>query len=196
MVYVIFLLLILFIYLKINQIKLNNPFKVTLVCGSKGSGKSTYACSVALHYLNKRFYTWDAGLKRFINHRWHVYTNMHMELDGVYYIDVPENLGRLTVPPYSVLIFDEINTLPGWDNRDFKNMAKSTISWMRYSRQYKVRCFFLARPGTLTKRLNLLLMKFLFAEILLLSLLPSEGLKNVLQSWIVKQKLTRKLLIK
>ena len=187
MVYVISILLILYVVYNVHKFKLYNPYKVTLVCGQKGSGKSTYACSVALKYLNKKFYTWDSGIKKYVAHRWHVYTNMHMQLDGVYYLEYPEKIGQMTVPPYSVLIFDEINTLPGWDNRDFKNMAATTIKWMRYSRQYKVRCFFCLRPGTVTRRSKIWLTKFLYAEILLLSLLPSEEWKKELQSKIVQQ---------
>lgn len=169
MVYVILFVIIFILWFVIYKSKYINPYKVTLICGAKGSGKSTYAVHLALKYLNKKFWVWDNSIRRFAPHRWHVYTNMHMQLDGIYYLDRPEDIGKFTVPEYSVLIFDEINTLPGWDNRDFKNMAKSTITWIRYARQYRVKCFFCLRPGTLTVKSRVLLIKFLFVEMWLVS---------------------------
>lgn len=101
--------------------KYNNPYKLYLVFGKKGSGKTTFLVKKAIHYLNLG---------------WNVYTNIDdMCMPGLRHF-IPTDLGNFVPENNSVLLIDEINLF--WDNRDFKSFPKSTQKFFRLQRHYKV----------------------------------------------------------
>ena len=67
-----------------------NPFKLTMVFGKKGSGKSTLMVRLAYKYLARG---------------WNVYCTE--KLDGCYFIDY-NDIGFFNIPPNSVLLVDEV----------------------------------------------------------------------------------------
>ena len=106
---------VLILLLNFRYRSLNNPYKLYMVFGKKGSGKSTYLCKLAKSYLKKKFI---------------VYTNMtDCRIPGVRLID-PEKLGDFVPEPRSCVLLDEVGML--YDNRNFQekilpNFKLSTI---------------------------------------------------------------------
>ena len=95
---------VLILLLNFRYRSLNNPYKLYMVFGKKGSGKSTYLCKLAKSYLKKKFI---------------VYTNMtDCRIPGVRLID-PEKLGDFVPEPRSCVLLDEVGML--YDNRNFKS---------------------------------------------------------------------------
>lgn len=110
---------------KYFEIKYSNPYKLYLVFGKKGSGKTTFLIKKA---------------KKFIKKGWVVYTNIpDVSLPGIRIVTDEEikRLGIVSPVSKSVLIIDEINLL--WDNRDFKSFSRHTSAWFRLQRHY--RCY-------------------------------------------------------
>ncbi len=98
-----------------------NPFRLTMVVGKKGSGKTTWMVKLIYKHIRRG---------------WKVYANM--DLPGVYYFD-PQDIGKYTFPSNSCVFIDEANIY--WDNRNWKKTAMELIQFFRYQRQYKVKMF-------------------------------------------------------
>lgn len=98
-----------------------NRFKLRIVAGPKGSGKSTYLTMKGYKYLKKG---------------WDVYTNMEdCFLPGVKIVN-PNDFGPYMVSKNSVCLFDEAMTI--WDCRDFKAFSPEQRNAFVYSRHHKV----------------------------------------------------------
>lgn len=109
-----------FFILKLVTFKYRNPWRLFMIFGKKGSGKSTYLVKIAIKYLRKG-YT--------------VYSSMEdLKISGVRLID-PEQLGEFVPVGRSVLLLDEAGTL--YDNRDFKKFKRETRDFYKYQRHYK-----------------------------------------------------------
>lgn len=93
-----------------------NPWKLFLVFGKKGSGKSTYLVKLAVKYLKKGYL---------------VYTNMDdMTVPGVRLIDINQ-LGEFVPESNSLLLVDEVGMI--WDNRNFKNFKPEVRDFLSYN---------------------------------------------------------------
>lgn len=98
-----------------------NFYKLIMIFGKKGSGKTSYIAKKSQYYI-KKGYT--------------VYTNCHV--DGTLQFN-PKHIGVSTFPPESVVFCDEAGII--WNNRDYKNFQKCLIEWFKYQRQYKIRFY-------------------------------------------------------
>ncbi len=98
-----------------------NPFKLTMVVGKKGSGKTTWMVKLIYKHLKRG---------------WTVYANI--DIPGVNFFD-PRDIGTYTFPSHSCVFIDEANIY--WDNRNWKKTAIELITFFRYQRQYKVKMF-------------------------------------------------------
>lgn len=107
-------LLIPFVYL---CFKYRNPYKLIMVFGKKGSGKTTFLAKTAYKYLKKGY---------------HVYSTE--KIPGVIQFDV-RNIGDVTFPEKSVLLIDEVGMI--WDNRNFKNFRTEVRDYFKYQRHEK-----------------------------------------------------------
>ncbi len=94
-----------------------NPYKLFMVFGKKGSGKTTLMCKMALKYRKKG---------------WHVYSNVH--IPGTYHFDTVD-IGVAHFPENSILLIDEVGLV--WDNRNFKSFPEHVKVYFKYQRQYK-----------------------------------------------------------
>lgn len=112
---IIFFLFIMF--LVYHLVKYRNPYKLYMVFGKKGSGKTTLMCKLAMKYSKK-------GYK--------VYCNSY--IPGSYYFDTAD-LGLVDFGENSVLLVDEVGMI--WDNRDFKNFKPHVRDYFKYQRHYK-----------------------------------------------------------
>lgn len=106
--------IIFFVY---HFIKYRNPYKLFMVFGKKGSGKTTLMCKLALQYQKKG---------------WNVYSNT--SLPGTYYFNT-EDIGIVHFPENSILLIDEVGLI--WDNRNFKSFPEHVKVYFKYQRQYK-----------------------------------------------------------
>lgn len=100
--------------------KYSNPFKLYMVFGSKGAGKTTMLFKLSLKYRKKGFKVFCTDPK----------------IPGCYYIP-PEDIGFYKIPGNSVLLVEEVGRI--WYKRDFKNFKKEVMDWFRYQRHEKVR---------------------------------------------------------
>ena len=114
-----------------------NPYKLYLVFGKKGSGKSTYLVKLACKYLKKG---------------WKVYTNMdEMYIPGVRHIDI-QHLGDFVPEADSVLLVDEVGMI--WDNRDYKVFKPQVRDFFKLQRHYHVLCYLASQTFDIDKKLR------------------------------------------
>lgn len=123
-----------------------NTYKLYLLFGKKGCGKSTMLQKLAVYYRKRGFHVYcnigDSDLKQCIQipiqdlpqlslaYKDH---KLRSELKAKYLkagIKSPDH-----VKPQSVILCDEINLL--WDNRDFKSFPKDMQKYFRLQRHYK-----------------------------------------------------------
>lgn len=109
-------LIFIFIYDRLTKSYLN-PYKLIMVFGKKGSGKTTYLTKVALKNIR-------AGRK--------VYSTIYIPGTELFSVS---DIGNYTFPKGSVILIDEVGMI--WDNRDFKNFKPNVRDYFKYQRQYK-----------------------------------------------------------
>lgn len=141
-----------------------NPYKLYMIFGKKGSGKSTILTKLAMQYLKRG---------------WTVYSTEH--IPGVYYITpgcigiyhlpdvnfVPINLDnysglhkffmriRLKFFPHRpkvLLLIDEVGMI--YDNRNFKNFDARVRDFFKLQRHYYVRCYMFSQTFDVDKKLR------------------------------------------
>ena len=108
--------ILLFNYTTKNYI---NPYKLIMVFGKKGSGKTTYLTKQAIKAINK-------GTK--------VYSTV--AIPGTEFFKV-EDIGYYTFEPNSLVLIDEVGMI--YDNRDFKNFKSEVRDFFKLQRQYKLK---------------------------------------------------------
>lgn len=117
--------------------KWKNRYKLYLVFGKKGSGKSTYLVRTAYKYLRRG---------------WSVYTNMaDMMIPNVKLIDI-DNLGDFVPEANSCLLVDEVGMI--WDNRNYKNFKPAVRDFFKLQRHYKVVCYLASQTFDIDKKLR------------------------------------------
>ena len=129
---VLFVLFILF--LNIATLKYKNPYKLTMIFGKKGSGKSTTLTRIALEALK-------AGKE--------VYANI--PLPGARLLK-ESDIGFFDIPSGSVLIVDEAGMV--WDNRHFKNFKPEVRDWFKLQRHHKVRVYLASQTFDIDKKIR------------------------------------------
>lgn len=103
------------------SIKFNNPYKLIMIFGKKGCGKSTNLMKLAIRYTAKG---------------WKVYSTERLPLCE--YVP-PEKIGFVALEPHSVLLVDEVGMI--WNNRDFKKFKPEVRDWFKLQRHYRVRVY-------------------------------------------------------
>lgn len=111
-----------------------NPYKLTMVFGKKGSGKSTLMVRLAYTYLAK-------GWTVFCTER----------LDGCVHIDY-KDIGFKSIPANSLLLVDEVGMI--WDNRNFKDFKPEVRDWFKLQRHYKVKVVLFSQTFDIDKKLR------------------------------------------
>lgn len=114
-----------------------NPYKLILVFGKKGSGKSTRLVKEAYTHMKKG---------------WHAYTNMdEMFIDGVRHFNI-DHLGDFVPEANSVLFLDEVGMI--WDNRDYKVFKPCVRDFFKLQRHYKVKVYMASQSFDVDKKLR------------------------------------------
>lgn len=115
--FIFFILFIFILSLFLYSKKFVNPYRLYMVFGKKGSGKTTYMTKLAVQYHKK-------GRK--------IFSNVSIPYATV--IDV-NTLGQFVPPPESVLLIDEVGMI--WDNRNFKNFRNDVRDYFKLQRHYR-----------------------------------------------------------
>ena len=117
--------------------KYKNPYKLYMVFGKKGSGKSSFLVRKAMEYQKKGYI---------------VYTNMSdCCLENVRIID-PDKLGDFVPVQDSCLLLDEVGML--YDNRNFKNFRPAVRDFFKLQRHYRVVCYLASQSYDVDKKLR------------------------------------------
>lgn len=112
-----FICLLVFFFIIYHVIKYRNPYKLYMVFGKKGSGKTTLMTKLAIQYQKKG---------------WTVFCDR--EIPGVYRFKT-EDFGKILFPPNSLVLVDEVGLV--WDNRNFKSFPEHVKVYFKYQRQYR-----------------------------------------------------------
>lgn len=132
MIYFIFaFILIFFLILIILDSKLKNPYKLYIIVGNKGTGKTAYMTSLAYKYF-KKGYT--------------VFTNFGL------FNDLPYNYYDMDYPPNSVLFLDECGVVH--DNRAFKAFPPSCGDFYKYQRKNKLIIYLASQTIDIDKKIR------------------------------------------
>lgn len=118
-----------------HAIKYRNPYKLIMVFGKKGSGKSTLETKLALRYARK-------GRPVFCD---------RPGVPGTYYFQT-KDVGICEFPPGSVIMVDEAGMV--WDNRDFKNFKNQTRDYFKLQRHYKNTVYLFSQSFDIDKKLR------------------------------------------
>lgn len=117
--------------------KFANPWKLYMIFGKKGSGKSSYLIKLAYKYLKKGFI---------------VYTNMaDCVIPGVRIINIT-HVGEYVPCQHSLLLLDEVGMV--WDSRDFKNFKTPVRDFFKLQRHYKVIVYLASQTFDVDKKIR------------------------------------------
>lgn len=136
MKYILIFMLFCFFYSLVVR-KYKNPYKLFMVFGKKGSGKSSYLVRQAIKYQRKGYL---------------VYTNMSdCCLDGVRLIDA-DDLGEFCPPADSCILLDEVGML--YDNRNYRNFKPAVRDFFKLQRHYRCVVFLASQNFDVDKKLR------------------------------------------
>lgn len=117
--------------------KYRNPWRLYMIFGKKGSGKSSYLIKLAYKYLKKGYI---------------VYTNMlDCTIPGVRIFQI-EHLGDFVPEENSLLLCDEVGMV--WDARDFKKFRPEVRDFFKLQRHYKVICYLASQTFDIDKKIR------------------------------------------
>lgn len=111
-----------------------NPYKLIMIFGKKGSGKTTYLTKLAMKYLK-------IGRP--------VYSTA--DIAGTYVFN-PTDLGFIHIPPNAVILIDEVGLI--WNNRDFKSFKKEYREYFKMQRQYRHTVYLFSQAFDIDKSLR------------------------------------------
>lgn len=131
LIFGVFFLLLYFVYL--SQ-KFTNPYRLYMLFGKKGSGKTTFITKMALRYIKQ-------GRPVFST----------VPVPGAYGFD-PQKLGKLNFPPESVIFFDEAGIL--FDNRQFKTFSADKTEYLKLMRHYRVTIYMFSQAFDIDKKIR------------------------------------------
>lgn len=94
-----------------------NPYKLIMVFGKKGSGKTTMIAKLTYKYLKKGYPVYST-----------------VPIPGAMLFDV-KRIGLSSFPENSVIFIDEVGMI--WDNRNFKNFKEHVRDYFKLQRHYK-----------------------------------------------------------
>lgn len=115
-------------------LKYLNPYKLTMVFGKKGSGKSSLLAKLAVEYQKKG---------------WPVFSTEH--IPGCYVVNY-EDIGFVEFPENSVLLVDEVGMI--WDNRNYKNFKPEVRDWFKLQRHRRVKVYLFSQTFDVDKKIR------------------------------------------
>lgn len=114
-----------------------NPYKLYMVFGKKGSGKSTLMTRLAVDHVIKK--------------GWTVYCTEKINVPGVRLFDVSD-IGKKSFDSHSLVLVDEVGMI--WDNREFKKFAVEVRDWFKLQRHYQCKVYLFSQSFDIDKKLR------------------------------------------
>ena len=113
-----------------------NPYKLIMIFGKKGCGKTTTLTKLALKYRKQ-------GRE--------VYCTEKLAVDGVHLIK-PNVIGFVCFPPESVILIDEVGMI--WDSRNFKSFKTEVRDYFKLQRHYRNTVYMFSQTFDIDKKLR------------------------------------------
>lgn len=111
-----------------------NPYKLIMIFGKKGCGKTTTIAKFAFQHSKKG---------------WKCFSTVPVPNA----ITIPyEFIGKYWFPENSCIFVDEVGMI--WDNRDFKNFKSSVRDWFKYQRHNKCKVYLFSQTFDIDKKLR------------------------------------------
>lgn len=123
-----------FIWDKLTESYLN-PYKLIMVFGKKGSGKTTFLTKQAIKHMKKG---------------WKVYSNI--EIPGTILMDKDDSMAYYHIPPNSLILVDEVGMI--WDNRKYANFKDEVRDYFKLQRHYKHKVILCSQAFDIDKKLR------------------------------------------
>ena len=123
-----------FLFLFYHWYHFRNPYKLYMVFGKKGSGKTTLITKMAIKYLRKGRTVYST-----------------VPVPGTYGFD-PKKIGQLQFEPNSVIFVDEVGMI--FDNRDYKSFKGDTRDWFKLQRHYGCTVYLFSQAFDIDKKLR------------------------------------------
>ena len=127
------ILFVLFVWDRLTR-KYVNPYKLYMVVGKKGSGKSTMLVRLAYQHIRDG---------------WNVYTTEN--IPGTYRIRY-DDIGRFNIPAGSVLLVDEVGMI--WDCRKHEKFPDHLRDWFKYQRHEGVKVYLFSQTFDVDKKIR------------------------------------------
>lgn len=124
----------LFLFFLYHYKRFANPYKLYMVFGKKGAGKTTLITKLAINYMRKGRTVYST-----------------VPIPGAYGFD-PMQLGKLQFEPNSVVFVDEVGMI--FDNRNFKNFRDDTRDWFKLQRHYGCTVYLFSQAFDVDKKLR------------------------------------------
>lgn len=144
--------------------KYTNPYKLIMIFGKKGSGKSTFLTKTALQHIKKG---WTVYSTEYIPGTYHIepeYIGFVQLVDFNYKPFNPDDykgivkilkIIRNWIKPYRpkiLLLCDEVGMI--WDNRNFKNFKPEVRDYFKLERHHYVKCILFSQTFDVDKKLR------------------------------------------
>ena len=117
-----------------STLKYLNPYKLYMVVGKKGSGKTTMLVRLAYEHIRKG---------------WTVYSTER--IPGCYHIDY-KDIGKFNIPANSLLLVDEVGMI--WDARKYKEFPDHLRDWFKYQRHEGVKVYLFSQTFDVDKKIR------------------------------------------
>lgn len=131
MIYFLIAAILIFVVLIVLDSKLKNPYKLYVIIGNKGTGKTAYMTSLAYKYAKKGY---------------NVFTNF-----GIFR-ELPLEYWECQFPPNSVIFIDEVGLVH--DNRAFKTFPQECAEFYKYQRKNKLIIYMASQTVDIDKKIR------------------------------------------
>ena len=121
-----------------SMFKFRNPYRLHLVIGKKGAGKTTYLSRVG-----------QSAIRSGVN----VYSNFR--LSGATYFDTSIiDSGQYSFDPGSVILIDEAGTV--WDSRNYSKFSPHTRDFFKYQRKLGLTVYLASQTSDVDVKIRIL----------------------------------------
>lgn len=124
----------LIIVFHITTKKFLNPYKLIMVFGKKGSGKTALMAKIAVQNLKRKKV---------------VFSNIH--IPGTYLFN-DSDIGRYEFPEKAIILLDEAGMT--YDNREYKSFKPEVRDWFKLQRHYKNTVYLFSQTFDIDKKLR------------------------------------------
>lgn len=116
-------------------LKYRSPYKLFMVFGKKGSGKTTFLTKLAYNYSRRGYkvYCTDPTIA------------------NSFTFD-PQLVGTFDFDQNSLVLIDEVSLI--WSNRDFKTFSRKVDAWFRLMRHKKCICYLFSQSFDVDKKIR------------------------------------------